>query len=373
MDRYLPTGNEMISLPKINELTAGIEDFTYLSMQHKGLIEVRGSGEQPLILPFVSKDGEELPLTDMVWNREHYWIPNMTAKAGGHSLRMTILTPVGERGFAMKLSLTASEDLDVTLGLKGCWGSSWHCINMDKQLEGNTYCFHSGWNKSIIFEFRCGAAFCNLFLADEINRTSSKTQSALLELMEEKSITVDGTTYRLPEPYTVIATQNPIGSAGTHSLPDSQLDRFMIKLSMGYPDFSGEVNILKSKYNSNPLDTVNAVANASFITSLQNYISDIYVDDRIYEYVVSLAAATRKHPMIKLGVSPRGTLALMQIAKGIAVAMGRDYVIPDDISYICADVFCHRIMLNSKAKLSDITAEAVIADILRTVPVPGIS
>ena len=227
--------------------------------------------------------------------------------------------------------------------------------------------------KTGAFEFRCGAAFCNLFLADEINRTSSKTQSALLELMEEKSITVDGTTYRLPEPYTVIATQNPIGSAGTHSLPDSQLDRFMIKLSMGYPDFSGEVNILKSKYNSNPLDTVNAVANASFITSLQNYISDIYVDDRIYEYVVSLAAATRKHPMIKLGVSPRGTLALMQIAKGIAVAMGRDYVIPDDISYICADVFGHRIMLNSKAKLSDITAEAVIADILRTVPVPGIS
>ena len=227
--------------------------------------------------------------------------------------------------------------------------------------------------KTGAFEFRCGAAFCNLFLADEINRTSSKTQSALLELMEEKSITVDGTTYRLPEPYTVIATQNPIGSAGTHSLPDSQLDRFMIKLSMGYPDFSGEVNILKSKYNSNPLDTVNAVANASFITALQNYISDIYVDDRIYEYVVSLSAATRKHPMVKLGVSPRGTLALMQIAKGIAVAMGRDYVIPDDISYICADVFCHRIILNSKAKLSDITAENVIADILRTVPVPGIS
>lgn len=227
--------------------------------------------------------------------------------------------------------------------------------------------------KTGAFEFRCGAAFCNLFLADEINRTSSKTQSALLELMEEKSITVDGTTYRLPEPYTVIATQNPIGSAGTHNLPDSQLDRFMIKLSMGYPDFSGEVNILKAKYNSNPLDNVNAVANASFITALQNYIADIYVDDRIYEYVVALSAATRKHPMIKLGVSPRGTLALMQIAKGIAVIMGRDYVIPDDISYICADVFCHRIMLNSKAKLSDITAEAIIAEILRTVPVPGIS
>lgn len=223
------------------------------------------------------------------------------------------------------------------------------------------------------FEFRPGVAFCNLFLADEINRTSSKTQSALLELMEEKRITVDGTTYKLPEPYTVIATQNPIGSAGTHNLPDSQLDRFMIKLSMGYPDFAGEVAILKSKYNADPLQAVNAVADATFITTLQEYISNIYVDDRIYEYIVSLAAATRNHPFIKLGVSPRGTLALTQIAKGIAVAMGRDYVIPDDISYICSDVFEHRIILNSKAKLSDVSASEVIMEILRSVPVPGIS
>ncbi len=223
------------------------------------------------------------------------------------------------------------------------------------------------------FEFRPGVAFCNLFLADEINRTSSKTQSALLELMEEKNITVDGNTYKLPDPYTVIATQNPIGSAGTHNLPDSQLDRFMLKLSMGYPDFSGEVAILKSKYNTNPLDSVQAVADASFITALQDYIDNIYVDDRIYEYIVSLAAATRNHPLVKLGVSPRGTLALMQIAKGIAVAMGREYVIPDDISYICGDVFEHRIILNSKAKLSDATPSGIIAEILRTVPVPSIA
>lgn len=223
------------------------------------------------------------------------------------------------------------------------------------------------------FEFRPGVAFCNLFLADEINRTSSKTQSALLELMEEKNITVDGNTYKLPDPYTVIATQNPIGSAGTHNLPDSQLDRFMIKLSMGYPDFSGEVAILKSKYNTNPLDSVKAVADAGFITQLQEYIDNIYVDDRIYEYIVALAAATRNHPYVKLGVSPRGTLALMQIAKGIAVAMGRDYVIPDDIGYICSDVFEHRIILNSKAKLSDATPAGIITEILGAVPVPGIS
>lgn len=223
------------------------------------------------------------------------------------------------------------------------------------------------------FEFRPGVAFCNLFLADEINRTSSKTQSALLELMEEKSITVDGNTYKLPEPYTVIATQNPIGSAGTHNLPDSQLDRFMIRLSMGYPDFKDEVSILKAKFSSSPLDNVNEIANTQTITELQDYISNIYVDDRVYEYIVQLSAATRNHPMIKLGVSPRGTLALMQISKGIAAAMGRDYVIPEDVSYICSNVFEHRIMLNSKAKLAEMTSSAVIADIIKKVPAPGIA
>lgn len=223
------------------------------------------------------------------------------------------------------------------------------------------------------FEFRPGVAFCNLFLADEINRTSSKTQSALLELMEEKNITVDGNTYKLPEPYTVIATQNPIGSAGTHNLPDSQLDRFMLKLSMGYPEFEDEVSILKAKYNTAPLENVNPVANAAIINALQEHIASVYVDDRVYEYIVRLSAATRNHPMIKLGVSPRGTLALMQISKGIAVAMGRDYVIPDDVSYICRDVFEHRIILSSKAKLSDLSEEAVINEIIKSVKAPGIS
>lgn len=223
------------------------------------------------------------------------------------------------------------------------------------------------------FEFRAGVAFCNLFLADEINRTSSKTQSALLELMEEKSITVDGNTYKLPEPYTVIATQNPIGSAGTHNLPDSQLDRFMIKLSMGYPDFNGEVAILKARFNSSPLDNINAVANINTIIELQEYISNVYVDDKIYEFIVSLSNATRNHPMIKVGISPRGTLALMQISKGIAVAMGRNYIIPDDVTYICSDVFAHRIMLNSKARLAGVSAESVIADIIKNTPAPTIS
>ncbi|MBQ8297892.1 MAG: MoxR family ATPase [Ruminococcus sp.] len=222
------------------------------------------------------------------------------------------------------------------------------------------------------FEFRPGVAFCNLFLADEINRTSSKTQSALLELMEEKSITVDGVTHKLPDPYTVIATQNPIGCAGTHYLPESQLDRFMIKLSMGYPDPAGEVAILKSKYCANPLENVNPVADADTILKLREAVDSVYVDDKIYEYIVNLASATRNHPMIKLGISPRGTLALMQISKGIAVAMERDYVIPDDVVFICHDVFEHRIILNSKAKLSDKTASDIISEIIKSTPAPKI-
>ncbi len=224
-----------------------------------------------------------------------------------------------------------------------------------------------------VFEFRKGSAFCNIFLADEINRTSSKTQSALLELMEEKNITVDGVTYKLPEPYTVIATQNPVGSAGTHLLPESQLDRFMIKLSMGYPSPDGEIAILKSKYNSNPLDNVKQTANSDMIIEIQEAVSSIYIDDKIYSYIVDIANATRNHPLIKLGVSPRGTLALMNISKGIALAMGRDYVIPDDVSYICRDVFSHRIILSSKARINDKTSDDVIIDILKNTPVPKIA
>ena len=156
MDRYIPTGNEMISLPKINESTAAIEDFTYLSMQHKGLIEVRGGQTLPLIVPFVRIDDCDVPLSNMVWNREHYWIPALSAKVGLLDFTMTILTPIKERGFAIKLSLTGPENAEIVWGLKGCWDSSWHCINEDKELDGKAHCYESGWNDSVIFDFRCG-------------------------------------------------------------------------------------------------------------------------------------------------------------------------------------------------------------------------
>ena len=143
MDRYLPTGNEMISLPKINENTAGIEDFTYLSMQHKGLIEVRGNESKPLIAPFVQIGGERISLSNMIWTREHYWIPSLSAKAGSHDFSMKVLTPIGERGFAMKLTFHAADDVNIRWGLEGCWDSSWHCINEERHEadEKHDYAF----------------------------------------------------------------------------------------------------------------------------------------------------------------------------------------------------------------------------------------
>ena len=221
------------------------------------------------------------------------------------------------------------------------------------------------------FDYKPGVVMCNLFLADEINRTSSKTQSALLEVMEEGSVTIDGVTRVLPKPFLVIATQNPIGSVGTQMLPESQLDRFMIKLNMGYPDLQSEVDILKARHSENPIDHVRQVASAEDIVRLQRQTEQIYVDDRIYNYIASLAQATRQHPMLRLGISPRGTLALTAAAKATALLRGRDYVTSDDVRFMLRDVFAHRLLLSTKARMQEITVEQVIGDVVRQVPVPA--
>lgn len=184
---------------------------------------------------------------------------------------------------------------------------------------------------------------CNLFLADEINRTSSKTQSALLEAMEEGSITVDGTTHIIPRPYTVIATQNPIGSTGTQLLPESQMDRFIIKISIGYPSINDEVRILKQKQGQNPLDNVGKVADKNDIIEMQKSVENIYISDEVYEYIARLAAATRNSPMIKMGASPRASIALARMSRAAAWVSRREYVVPEDVQNVFFDVFEHRI------------------------------
>ena len=222
------------------------------------------------------------------------------------------------------------------------------------------------------FTYKPGAAICNLFLADEINRTSSKTQSALLEVMEEGKVTVDGITRELPKPYIVIATQNPIGSIGTQMLPESQLDRFMVKVSMGYPDVDAEYEILKSKQNRNPLESVNEVASAEDIVEMQQIAEQVFVSDANYHYIAELAEATRNHEMLELGMSPRGSIATARLARAYAFIQGRNYVIPDDIAAVFGDAAAHRVILSPKARVNGTTIEDVLENILKTVPLPKI-
>ena len=220
------------------------------------------------------------------------------------------------------------------------------------------------------FVYQPGAVMCNLFLADEINRTSAKTQSALLEVMEEGTVTVDGVTRNVPDPFIVIATENPIGSAGTQRLPESQLDRFMIRLKMGYPKKKDEMQILMSRDKVNPMDHLQPVLTGREVLEIQEEVEEIYLHPVIYEYIVDLITATREHEMLELGVSTRGGLALAKMAKAGAFLAGRNYVIPNDVEERFVYVTEHRVRLSSKAHLNHMTEEEVVNEILRSVKKP---
>ena len=222
------------------------------------------------------------------------------------------------------------------------------------------------------FDYKPGAVMTNLLLADEINRTSSKTQSALLEAMEEYHVTVDGQTYPLPEPFVVLATQNPVGSAGTQLLPTAQLDRFLIRTSMGYPDAQSQIDILKERHHENPLDKLTAAVSREQLLGLMNDARQVHISDPVYAYVVELVTATRENEFIELGVSPRGALALCRMAKSCAFVRGRDYVIPEDVAAVFDDVCCHRLVLSAKARLHRLSAADITAEIVKTVKMPQV-
>lgn len=219
------------------------------------------------------------------------------------------------------------------------------------------------------FEYQQGAVCCNLFLADEINRTSPKTQSALLEVMEEGNVTVDGVTRALPEPFTVIATENPLGSSGTQMLPESQLDRFMVCLSMGYPEHEAAVDILKGNAMK-PLSLLKNTISIEELMELRLKTNDMYVHDSIYEYIVTLVEGTRTSPLFSMGASPRGSIALLRMAKAMAVLHGRDYVTPEDIRVVFIDVLGHRVKLSTKARAEGKDIEAALNELFNGVKVP---
>ena len=220
------------------------------------------------------------------------------------------------------------------------------------------------------FEFRPGTAMCQILLADEINRTSPKTQSSLLEIMEENQVTVDGTTYKLPKPFMVLATQNPIEYIGTYPLPEAQMDRFFIKISLGYPQQGEEVYILSRFLEDNPLETLEAVATSDDILQIQKDVKQVYIDKTLKNYVIDIVSMTRKNQYIALGASPRGSIAVCRAAQAWAYFNGRDYVIPEDIKKMLLPTLSHRLVLKQEAKLKKMSSSDILTSIIDKVYIP---
>jgi MoxR-like ATPase len=221
------------------------------------------------------------------------------------------------------------------------------------------------------FEFRPGPVMAQIVLTDEINRATPKTQSALLECMEERQVTVDGTTYPMAQPFLVLATQNPIEYEGTFPLPEAQLDRFMMRISLGYPDSEDEVILMDSQQYVHPVEEIGQVVDGEELLEAQETVKDIYIDDSVKEYIVAMVGETRKHPDVYLGASPRGSLALYKTSQARAAILGRDYVIPDDIKALAQVTLAHRLIISPSARIRNVDPRAVVEEITGSVPVPG--
>jgi MoxR-like ATPase len=221
------------------------------------------------------------------------------------------------------------------------------------------------------FQFRPGPIFAQIVLTDEINRATPKTQSALLEAMEEHQVTVDGETHKVPEPFLVLATQNPIEYEGTFPLPEAQVDRFLMRIHLGYPSKQNEIDVLNRQASHHPIADLQQVVSAAELVQAQRAVRTVYVDDLVKSYIVDLVTMTRDHPDIYLGASPRGSLALFSTARAWAALNGRDYVLPDDVKYLAEPALAHRLIVSPSARIKNVTASQVIEDALRHTAVPG--
>lgn len=227
--------------------------------------------------------------------------------------------------------------------------------------------------KTSEFEFREGPVMAQIVLADEVNRATPKTQSALLEAMEERQVTVDGTTYALPKPFLVLATQNPIEYEGTFPLPEAQLDRFLMRVNLGYPERQDELQVLATRQREQPIDDIQQIVTLEEVFAAQEAVKDVYVDPLVSSYIVDIARATREHADVYLGASPRGSLGLFRSGQALAAVAGRDYVVPDDVKRLAESVLSHRVIVSPAARIRSVDTRAIVAGILEYVPVPGAS
>ena len=290
---------------------------------------------------------------------------------GKDNVLLRALTAILSRGHILLEDVPGVGKTTLALAFSRAMGIEYRRIQFTPDVVPSDIVGFSIYDKATgALQYKPGAVMCNLLLADEINRTSSKTQAALLEVMEERQVTIDGETHPLPDPFIVIATQNPVGTAGTQLLPQAQLDRFMVRLKMGYPDFNSQVSILRDRRAENPLSSVAQAVDCAAIQRMQREAEQLRVTDSILEYITHLAQATRESPVVQLGVSPRGALSTLKMAQAHAYIHGRDYVLPEDAAAVFGDVCAHRLILSPKAKLAGKAQEDVIREVLSSVRMP---
>ena len=287
------------------------------------------------------------------------------AIVGKDSVLLWVFAAILARGHILLEDIPGVGKTTMALAFSKALGLSYGRIQFTPDVLPSDITGYSVYNKETgTMTYQPGVVLCNLLLADELNRATSRTQSALLEAMEEGQVTVDGVSHPLPRPFAVIATQNPVGASGTQLLPDSQMDRFTIRLSIGYPDPKAERAMVLARQGKDPLDGVQQVMNAATLASLQDYAAGLYIKDEVVDYVIRLISATRSHPAILRGASPRATLSVTAMAKSVAALQGRDFVTPDDVASVFSTTVAHRLLLTPEAEAKGLSAASILKEIL---------
>lgn len=289
---------------------------------------------------------------------------------GKDSVLLWVLAAILARGHILLEDIPGVGKTTMALAFSKVLDLSWNRVQFTPDVLPSDVTGYSVPDKDGGMRYQPGAVICNLFLADELNRATSRTQSALLEAMEEGQVTVDGVSHPIPQPFTVIATQNPTGAAGTSLLPDSQMDRFMIRLSLGYPSPKDEAAMVLNRQDGNPLQAMNALLHREDLVRIQNEVEATFLSESVVQYIVALVSATRNHPDILRGASPRATLSVTAMAKAVACLRGRDFVTPGDVKEVFSHTLAHRLLLSPKAEAQGKAPQAVLQEILAATPAP---